>query len=140
MRPEFLTVEDVLIIQRDQLARYGGDPGLRDLGLLESAVAQPHATWDGQYLHGDLFQMAAAYLFHICQGHAFVDANKRTAYVAAIVFLRLNGISIPASDSLYDLTMAVAQGGKRKEEIAEELRRLAANDVPEVASEGGEAQ
>lgn len=70
--PEFLTVEDVLTIQRDQIARYGGDPGLRDPGLLESAVAQPFATWGGQYLHGDLFLMAAAYLFHICQGHAFV--------------------------------------------------------------------
>ena len=84
--------------------------------------------------------MAAAYLFHISQGHAFVDANKRTAYAAAVVFLRINGVNVPFSDSLYDLTMAVAKSEKRKEDIADELRRLATNEVSEVASEGGEIE
>ena len=91
-------------------------------------------------MHGDLFLMAAAYLFHISQGHAFVDANKRTAYAAAVVFLRINGVNVPFSDSLYDLTMAVAKSEKRKEDIADELRRLATNEVSEVASEGAEIE
>jgi len=134
MRPEFLTVEDVLMIQRDQLSRYGGASGLLSVPGLESAVAQPYATFEGQYLHGDLFLMAAAYLFHICQAHAFLDGNKRTAYAAAVLFLRINGLVVPFSDTLYDLTMAVAQGQKDKETIADELRRLAANEIPEATA------
>ena len=69
------------------MARYGGLPGLRDEGLLESAVAQAVATFGGEYLHNDIFQMAAAYLFHIVQNHPFVDGNKRAGAAAAVVFL-----------------------------------------------------
>ncbi len=121
--PDFLTLSDVLLLHDDQVALYGGATGVRDLGLLESAVAQPQAGYGGQLLHGDLFEMAAAYLFHIVKNHPFVDGNKRTGAVAALVFLDLNGIEIDApKGSLYELTMSVAAGQAGKEEIARFLR------------------
>ncbi|MDD5307026.1 MAG: type II toxin-antitoxin system death-on-curing family toxin [Deltaproteobacteria bacterium] len=128
MNPEFLSVDDVIDIHTDQLARYGGEPGLRDAGLLESAVAQPMATFDGEPVHHDLFEMAAAYLFHIVANHPFVDGNKRTGLLAALVFLDLNGITVShGSDELYELTMAVAEGRSGKREVSTCLRRICAS-------------
>lgn len=124
--PDFLDLEDVLELHALQLARYGGADGIRDRGLLESALAQPQATFDGALVHGDLFSMAAAYLFHIVQNHPFVDGNKRTGLLAALVFLDLNGISIThGSPGLYALTLGVAEGRITKAEAAEILQRLA---------------
>lgn len=126
MTPEFLTVEDVLKIHRLQCERYGGSARLRDEGLLDSAIAQPQATFDGEFVHPDLFVMAAAYLFHLVKNHAFMDGNKRTGLLSALVFLDINGVLITrGSDQLYDLTMAVADGLVGKEEIAELFRSLA---------------
>ena len=120
---DFLDVEDVLTLHTDQVNLYGGGQGVRDLGLLESAVAQPQAAYAGQYLHHGLFEMASAYLFHIVQNHPFLDGNKRTGAVAALVFLDLNGIEIEApTGSLYDLTISVATGQAGKAEIAEFFR------------------
>ncbi len=114
-----LTVSDVLLLHAEQIADYGGDPGIRDVALLESAVAQPSATFGGEYLHKFPFETAAAYLFHIVQNHSFVDGNKRTGAVSALVFLDLNGIDIDApSGSIYDLTIRVATGQAKKPEIA----------------------
>jgi death-on-curing protein len=111
VQPIFLTLHEILEISRDQLTRYGGTGGIRDLGLLQSAVAQPRVTFGGRFLHGDRFEMAAAYLFHIVQNHAFVDGNKRVGAVASIVFLRLNGQDIVATNAeLEALVLAVAQG------------------------------
>ena len=122
---DFLGVEDVLLLHADQVDLYGGEHGVRDLGLLESAVAQPQAAFGGQFLHTDIFEMAAAYLFHIVQNHPFIDGNKRTGLVAALVFLDLNGIELEApKGSLYDLTMSVATGQIGKQEIAEFFRSL----------------
>src|SRR6266702_1459663 len=98
MAPTFLTTDQVLEIHSDQIARYGGMAGVRDLGLLQSALAQPQATFGGQLLHADLFEMAAAYLFHLVQNHPFVDGNKRVGAVAAIVFLLTNGQDISLSN------------------------------------------
>jgi death-on-curing protein len=124
--PEFLTLEDVLELHQLQLERYGGAAGLRDQRLLDSAVAQPQAAFGGEYVHRDLFEMAAAYLFHIVSNHPFVDGNKRAGLLAALVFLDLNGIEIDrGTPDLYDLTMAVAEGRLEKPAIAEELRRIA---------------
>jgi death-on-curing family protein len=92
--PEFLSIEDVISLHDMQLVRFGGAAGIRDQGLLESAVGMPQASFGGDYLHGDLFAMAAAYGFHIAQNQAFVDGNKRTGLLSAIVFLDLNGILI----------------------------------------------
>lgn len=124
---DFLSLDDVLFAHLDQIGRYGGDPGVRDLGLLESAVMQPQAQFDGRPLHAYPFEMAAAYLFHIVQNHPFVDGNKRTGAVAALLFLDLNGIEITAPrGAMYDMTMAVANGQAGKPEIAEFLRVHAA--------------
>lgn len=120
---DFLSLEDILDLHADQVAQYGGEHGVRDLGMLESAIAQPRATFDGEFLHKDLFEMAAAYLFHIVQNHPFLDGNKRAGAVGALVFLDLNGIEVDAPEgSLYDLTMAVATGRANKAEVFEFLR------------------
>jgi death-on-curing protein len=124
--PEFLLVEDVLFLHEQQLSRYGGSPGVRDMALLESAVATPQATFDGEFLHKDLFTMAAAYAFHIAENQPFVDGNKRTGLAAALVFLDLNGIQI--SDpvgSLYEAMLALADRSLDKNGLADVLRRLA---------------
>lgn len=120
---DFLQVADVLALHSAQVDLYGGEHGLRDMGLLESAIAQPQATFGSEYLHTDVYQMAAAYLFHIVRNHPFLDGNKRTGAVAALVFLDINGIEIDApKGSIYDLTMAVATGQAGKAEVAEFLR------------------
>jgi death-on-curing protein len=124
--PDFLDLEDVLELHALQLARYGGAAGVRDRGLLESAVAQAQTTFDGIFVHGELFGMAAAYLFHIVQNHPFVDGNKRTGLLAALVFLELNGILIAhSSPALYDLTLGVAEGRITKVGATDTLRRIA---------------
>ncbi len=108
MNPEFLSLAEVIEIHRDQIDRYGGSPGIRDMGLLLSALAVPAATFGGSFLHTDLFEMAAAYLFHIVRNHPFVDGNKRTGAVAALVFFSLNDIEIEADeDSFEKMVLAV---------------------------------
>jgi death on curing protein len=126
VNPEFLTIDDVLKIHEEQLKRFGGHGGLRDQALLESAVAQPRTTFGGEYLHEDLFAMAAAYLFHIVRNHPFVDGNKRTGYIVAFTFLDINGVLIPGSSpTYYEATIQVAEGKLDKTGLAELLRRLA---------------
>lgn len=123
--PEFLEIDDVLELHALQLARYGGAGGVRDVGLLESAVAQARTTWDGAFIHADLFAMAGAYLFHLVKNHAFVDGNKRTGLLAALVFLDLNGVSIEhGSPDLHELTLGVAEGRVKKAAVGAELRRI----------------
>ncbi|MFO7565657.1 MAG: type II toxin-antitoxin system death-on-curing family toxin [Enhygromyxa sp.] len=122
----FLTVEVVLTLHQRQLDRYGGSPGLRDRGLLESAVAQPQASFGGILAHDNLFAMAAAYLFHLVSNHAFVDGNKRVGLLAAQVFLHLNGIVLlHESEAFYELTMGVAEGRVDKSSVAAEFQRIA---------------
>lgn len=124
--PEFLDIEEVLEIHALQLADFGGLEGVRDQGLLESALEQPRATAFGEFLHSDLFEMAAAYLFHIVKNHAFMDGNKRTALLSALVFLDINGVSLDREDDrLYELTLASAEGRVDKRMIAEQLRVIA---------------
>jgi death on curing protein len=124
--PLFLDVDDVLEIHAMQLEVHGGGTGLRDRGLLESAVAQPQMSFGGELAHQGLFAMAAAYLFHIVKNHPFVDGNKRTGLLAAIVFLDVNGIGIEhASEALYELAMGVAEGRIDKAAVAVELERIA---------------
>jgi death-on-curing protein len=119
VQPEILEVEDILLIHADQLERYGGLAGLRDHGLLVSAVSMPRSTYGGEFLHGDLFAMAAAYLFHLTRNHPFLDGNKRTGAAAALVFLDLHGIEVAATDdALYDLVIAVAKGDIGKDAVA----------------------
>jgi len=127
MRPTFLSLDEVLGFHEDQLARYGGTPGILNLAMLESALAQPQATFDGKFLMSDLFEMSAAYLFHVVQNHPFVDGNKRVGSVAAIVFLLTNDQDINLTDDeLESLTLKAAQGKIDREVIAAMLRSHAA--------------
>jgi death-on-curing protein len=120
-------MSEVLIIAQDQIRRYGGTYGVRDQALLSSALAMPSAAFEGKYLHGDTYLQAAAYAFHICQNHPFVDGNKRTALAAALVFLALNGIElVDPEEELYDMMVGVTQRDKDKAQIAETFRRLQA--------------
>lgn len=122
----FLSVEVVIGLHRFQLELYGGGAGLRDRGLLESALAQPQASFGGVYVHEGLFAMAAAYLFHIVSNHPFVDGNKRAGLLAALTFLHLNGMALKGdSEALYALTMGVAEGRLDKQAVAAELKRIA---------------
>jgi death-on-curing protein len=124
--PDFLTAEDVLLLHEEQLARYGGGAGVRDPAALESGVAMPRATFDGQFVHADLFAMAAAYAFHIAQNQPFVDGNKRTGLAAALVFLDLNGVTVTDTDGrLYPAMIDVAEKRLDKGGLADLLRDLA---------------
>jgi death on curing protein len=122
--PLFLSLEEVLDIHHDQIERYGGAEGIRDLGLLHSAIAMPEAGSRSQYYHTDFFEMAAAYLFHIVKNHPFVDGNKRTGVVAAIVFLAMNSVEIRVTnEALVDTVLSVAEGRLQKSAVAEFFRR-----------------
>jgi death-on-curing protein len=120
----FLTLTEVIEIHADQIARYGGSRGVRDMNLLNSAVAMPPASFGGDYLHADIFEMAAAYAFHIAQNHPFLDGNKRAALASALVFLEMNGISIvDPGGELYDAMIAIASGKLGKAKFADILRK-----------------
>ncbi len=122
--PEFLTLDEILGIHADQIRVYGGASGLRDLGRLRSAIAMPEMTFDDEYLHPSVFEMAAAYLFHLTRNHPFIDGNKRAALACALVFLGLNGQRLHADpDELYSLTDGVAAGSVDKAEVSVFLRR-----------------
>ncbi|HEV3168336.1 MAG TPA: type II toxin-antitoxin system death-on-curing family toxin [Isosphaeraceae bacterium] len=124
--PEFLNTEDVLSIHAEQLELFGGLAGLRDPSLLESALAQPIATFGGEFLHENLFAMGAAYLFHIVKNHPFLDGNKRTGYICALTFLAINGVTIDQPNPLlYDATMSVAEGRLDKSGLEALLRQIA---------------
>ena len=126
MSPLFLDLHQIMMLHRSMIEHYGGIDGTRDAGMLHSAIAMPQASFGGEYLHNDIFEMAAAYLYHIVQNHPFLDGNKRTGAAAAIVFLALNDISIDNDEQgLVDLTLSVATGQSGKGEIAAFFRKLA---------------
>jgi death-on-curing protein len=114
-----LTLDEVLALHVDQLDRYGGAPGIRDLALLESALAAPTASYEGEFLHGSLYEMASAYLFHLIKNHPFVDGNKRVGLISTIVFLGFNDLALTAEpDALTSLVVGVADGSVSKAEVA----------------------
>ncbi len=115
MEPVFLSLDEILEIHQQQIERYGGSSGLRDAAGLESATATPQATFGGEYLHASIPAMAAAYLFHLCQNHPFIDGNKRVGANAAITFLLMNSWE-PTLDEeeLVDLVLSIASGGLSK--------------------------
>ena len=102
----------------------GGSHGLRDQGMLESAVAMPEAGLGDAYFHEDLFEMAAAYLFHIVMNHPFIDGNKRAGFVAAVAFLDVNGLElVMGQDAAYDLVIGVCEGTVTKKQLAAAFRK-----------------
>ena len=119
MDPLFLTLDEVLSLHDEQVGRFGGSHGVRDIGLLESAMGSAAATFGGEFLHQTIFEMAAAYLYGMCRNHPFIDGNKRTATAAALIFLDMNSIDIDADeDEFYDLVIGVAEGSVSKAEVA----------------------
>lgn len=112
----------VLKIHQRQIERFGGTDGVRDEGLLESALAQPQTTFGGELLHPTIAEQAAAYLFHLSMNHPFIDGNKRTAFAAMLTFLRLNNYSLNISqDEAYNLVIRVVERHISKEELARVL-------------------
>lgn len=124
MAARFVPKEVALTIHADLLQRYGGKPGLRDLGLLDSALAQPKITVGGKFAHKTLFDKAAAYGFHVCKNHPFIDGNKRVAFVLMDVFLQQNGWEIKAAEEdAYTIMMALASGELTKAQVATWLKK-----------------
>jgi death-on-curing protein len=115
----FLTLDEVIALHADQIERYGGRPGIRDLGLLQSALGTPSATFERRFLHEGLHEMAAAYLFHVVRNHPFVDGNKRVGLVALLAFLGLNSRWLEANtQTVEDLVLGIASGKVSKAEAA----------------------
>jgi len=121
--PEFLSIADVLVIHADQIDSFGGSSGVRDQGLLESALAQPQATFGGEFLHATIAQQAAAYLYHLAMNHPFIDGNKRTAFAVMDSFLRLNGVRLSfTNEESYRLVIRVVEGKLSKDKLADILQ------------------
>jgi len=119
----FIPQEVVLTIHTDLLQRYGGEPGLRDAGLLDSALAQPRITIGGKYAHKSIFDKAAAYGFHVCKNHPFVDGNKRVAFVLMDIFLQKNGWEVASTEEeAYEMMMALASGRLTKSQLSNWLK------------------
>ncbi len=119
MKPAFLRLDEVLALHADQIERYGGELGLRDLGLLQSALAMPQAKFGGEWLHPTLHEMAAAYLFHLARNHPFLDGNKRGALICAVAFLGPNDLELDADpEDLFEAVAAVAEGRMDKAQVA----------------------
>ena len=120
-----LTGEIVREIHAEAIRRFGGSDGVRELALLESAVAAPQASFGGRSPYRDVAEVAAAYLFYLCKNHPFSDGNKRTALGACLVFLRLNGIEPKADGPEWEeLTLAVAASAIDRDEATQRLRKL----------------
>ena len=127
-QPVFLTVGDVVAMHHRAIAVYGGDQGIRDVNLLESSVYVAQSGLAGEYFHANVFEMAAAYLFHVVKNHPFIDGNKRAGVMAAYVFLRLNEYDLVCSqEELTYLVVGIATGTVDKEGAG---RFLDANSIP----------
>src|SRR6266436_6709758 len=112
----FLHIEIILAIHDDQIRLYGGAYGLRDAAGLDAAFHMPQAQFSGQFLHSTIFHMAAAYGFHLCQNHPFLDGNKRTAGMVMFTFLQFNELEpITPEPDYYAVMMAIATGEMSKE-------------------------
>lgn len=117
--PRFLSISQVLDIHQDEINSFGGTSGVRDEGLLDSALAQPQATFGGELLHPTIHEQAAAYLYHLAMNHPFIDGNKRTAFAVMDTFITLNGYSLNLSqEQAYNLVIQVVQKEISKEELS----------------------
>lgn len=120
--PVWLEAEVSLAIHDRQLTEHGGGAGVRDAGMLESALARPMNRW--AYGEDDLCALAAAYAFGIARNHPFVDGNKRTAWVLARLFLKLNGVAIFFQpDEAIRAVLALAAGELSQDELADWFRQ-----------------
>ena len=119
----FITIEEVYRLHKGLIEEFGGIHGIRDEGLLDSAINTPKATFFEQYLHSDIYEMAAAYAYHIIKNHPFIDGNKRTGIGICVIFLGKNDIWLKMTqEEFYDLTIKIATSEISKEEVAEIFR------------------
>jgi death on curing protein len=120
----YVKLDEVLAIHRLMIEQFGGSHGIRDSEALESALAQPNAEYFGVPLHPTINDQAAAYWFHLCQAHAFIDGNKRTATFVMLAFLQLNQHGLTATDKeLFEVVLQIAQGKLEKPGIVVLLKR-----------------
>jgi death-on-curing protein len=118
--PIWMEMTDAVIFHDMELAAHGGSTGLRDPGMLESAVMRPRNLWAYADAPPSLTRLAAAYAFGISSNHPFVDGNKRTALVVSFAFLDTNGIAVTASQGdAYDTILALAAGEIGEQQITE---------------------
>ena len=126
----FLPEAIVIAIHDDQVRLYGGAYGIRDAAGLDAALHMPQAQFDGEFLHPTILHMAAAYGFHLCQNHPFIDGNKRTAGMVMLTFLQFNGLEPLATElDYYTTMMAVAAEQMRKEQLAEWLQTVVKQEI-----------
>ena len=127
IEPKFLTLAEVLYLHDESLHRFGGREGIRDLGLIESALGSArNAYWYGG---GDIYEIAAAYAFHVAESQAFTDGNKRTGAAAALVFLMRNGVDAPVDDgTIYNALMDIANKHLDKTGLIEVFRNFCSED------------
>lgn len=119
----YLSMDEVLAIHDRAIREYGGSPELADLGRLEAALAAPRQTMFGEELYPDIFSKAAILFYLLIKNHPFVDGNKRTAFLALMRFLNINGYTLDATnDELYRFTVDVASSFLRKEEVESWIR------------------
>ncbi|MGE3955022.1 MAG: type II toxin-antitoxin system death-on-curing family toxin [Parachlamydiales bacterium] len=122
---DFLAEGDVLLLHKRTVDRYGGELGIRDHGLLISALSQPKATFGGHYLCATLQEMGGCYLYHLVANHPFLDGNKPIGTICGLTFLQINGIPLPkrtpSNDTLYRFVMEVAQGRCSKREVLDQF-------------------
>ncbi len=135
----FITIQEIIDDHTEIIDKYGGVQGIRDMGLLASAINMPMATMFGEDLHPTIFDKAAAYLFHIVCNHPFVDGNKRSGLVTALTFLRLNRVHIVFTEeqsfALEELVVDIADGKITKEQISDFFRACYSGpEIPELES------
>lgn len=125
--PKFLTLVEVLYLHDESLHRFGGREGIGDLGLIESALGSArNAYWYGS---GDIYEIAAAYAFHIAESQAFIDGNKRTGAASALAFLMRNGVDAPVDNgTLYEALMDIANKRLDKKGLAQVVRKFCFKD------------
>lgn len=122
----YLTLEEVLALHEISIKEFGGSQGIRDLGLLESAVMQPQQSFGGADLYESLWDKASALCYSLCKNHPFIDGNKRTAALAMLVFIDLNDLEvIVPKGAIYEVTMKVAEGSLSREQLAQWIKKHA---------------
>jgi death on curing protein len=130
MMTQYLTPEQVLFLHSRLITETGGGQGIRDLGMLLSALGRSQATFDKKELYPDLFSRAAALMDSLVRNHPFVDGNKRTAITAAALFLRFNGLRLVVENAeMVRFTLACAQSQSSLDEITDWFRQYSKNDA-----------
>ena len=117
----FLNLPDILYIHENQIDQFGGEKGVLDFKLLQSALGIIKSTFDGKFLHKSIFEMAGAYCFHLCMNHPFVDGNKRIGLMSALVFLDINGYELLDEKEMYESILGMIEGKVTKQDFAQFL-------------------